>query len=78
MELFSILTVVMDTQSNTGDKIAQDLTHTHTNQDKQNWTNLNKTGLYQCEHPGCDIILHFYEIVIIGRNWIKYTKDLTT
>lgn len=33
-------------------------THTHTNESKRNWENLNKiSGLYRCQYLGFDIIL---------------------
>ena len=48
MEMFYILTVVVDTLNYTCDKICMELntyTHTHTHTHKYNWGNLNKINI---------------------------------
>lgn len=55
MELFSILTMILDTQTYTSDKIVLN-TYTQTNVYKKNQRSLYKVqGLYQPQYPGCDI-----------------------
>lgn len=79
MELFCILTVVLNTQIYTCDRIAQNWIHTHTyaSKYKLNWGNLNKsidcTDIY--------ILLEIYYSSVcffsIGENCIKFTGNLS-
>lgn len=59
---FSITAVVAQTGIYADDTFLHNLnrhtTHTHTNEPKRNWENLNKiSGLYRCQYLGFDIIL---------------------
>ena len=74
-KIFCILTLVVDTQTYTCDKTAQNLTPTVTEENKKSWGNLNKSyGLLSMQCPGCDTTV--LQNVANGGNWGKYTRDL--
>lgn len=74
-KVFCILTPVVDTQTYTCDKTAQNLTPTVTEEYKKSWGNLNMFyGLLSMQCPGCDTTV--LQNVANGGNWGKYTRDL--
>lgn len=57
LELFSILSMVVDTQTHAHNEIVYNLIDMHTQIVQVNWGTLNKISrLYQYNIQGCDII----------------------
>lgn len=61
----------------TGDKIVENLIHSHTYTHSNKTGNLNKNSrLYRCQCPGSDIILHFHKMLPLGK-LEKDTEDFS-